>query len=317
MHKNLSIITFCAILSITTLQTNFAMQQTTIVDPQEGSLLCQLPQNILYLIAESLEKSEMTEATTYRPSGWKYINFSGRTCRLLDQRMTIPGKPIKIVFPHIDKPDTAYLTQCFHVLKRMADRDGYNPITIIFFWFQFETCMSAVQQFFDNCARTPICAKVKILNLEGCNMTTLPSGITKMQELEDLNLAGNSVGNCTQQIALLRRLKKLNLSRTKLEKLDPSIIHLQNLKILKLNDNKLSDDVLPLITQLKNLEELGLFYSGVTYRGIINNFKNWPTPLSMTFPISFKESEAIDENTRLLFIEMISTTSNIEFFLPE
>ena len=107
----------------------YPMQTFPQEDPQEGSLLCQLPSDVLYLIAEQLIMMEEDE----KPVGWRYVNNLAGTCKLLDRRVNVPLRPIQLALRCKRKKDVTaadFLVQVLHVLKRFASRNERNPISV-------------------------------------------------------------------------------------------------------------------------------------------------------------------------------------------
>ncbi len=98
---------------------------------------------------------------------------------------------------------------------------------------------------------------IRILNLSGSKLTTLPGEIGKLQNLQLLNLDDNQLIALPKEIGQLQNLQKLLLNKNKLTTLPKEIGQLQNLQKLKLYENQLT--TLPKeIGQLQNLESLDL-----------------------------------------------------------
>ena len=76
------------------------MTYTNPEDPQEESALCQLPQNVLFLIAEHLTTIEKRYE---KPSPWRPVNRLASTCQLLDRRVNVLARPIHIAKENVKK----------------------------------------------------------------------------------------------------------------------------------------------------------------------------------------------------------------------
>ena len=93
-------------------------------------------------------------------------------------------------------------------------------------------------------------------------LTSLPSAIGELKNLEKLYLANNELTTLPDSIVELKNLETLYLTNNELTTLPDSIIELTNLKTLDLSSNKLT--TLPdSIVELKNLEYLRVSRNGL------------------------------------------------------
>lgn len=72
-------------------------------------------------------------------------------------------------------------------------------------------------------------------------MSELPSGIERLQELQDFRVRNNKLLQLPPQVGKLRSLVRLNLSRNQLSELPPEIGLLQHLKTMDLRDNPIAE----------------------------------------------------------------------------
>jgi len=93
------------------------------------------------------------------------------------------------------------------------------------------------------------------LDLSKQNLTSVPSGISKLPNLQELNLSGNQLERLNNDISSLNNLQVLDLSGNKFTSVPNEVCSLKKLKALYLNGNQiksLGDE----ISCLKNLEKL-------------------------------------------------------------
>jgi len=101
---------------------------------------------------------------------------------------------------------------------------------------------------------------LKVLDLSHNELTSLPQGLEKLQNLEVLYLEDNQFVEFPLVVTKLPSLKSLSLSGNYLTRVSEEIENLQNLKILKLERNKLKE--LPAeIINLKKLKEIYVGYN--------------------------------------------------------
>jgi len=104
------------------------------------------------------------------------------------------------------------------------------------------------------------------INLDCCNLTSIPEPVFELGQLETLSLDYNEIKEIPESIGNLRSLKKLFLSGNQLKTLPKSIGELNFLETLFLEKNNL--EILPnSFSNLKSLNELFLRK---------NNFKEFP-----------------------------------------
>ena len=94
------------------------------------------------------------------------------------------------------------------------------------------------------------------------NISTIPSAIIKLDQLQELELSGNRLERLPKEFRELENLQTLDLSGNRLGSLPREIIYLSNLQTLDLSHNKLEQ--LPKgIGALSNLQTLDLNYNGL------------------------------------------------------
>jgi hypothetical protein len=285
LAKHIKIALFSIFLVIT--PSVFSMTYTNPEDPQEKSALCQLPQNVLFLIAEHLTTMEKTEADREMGRGknvWKTVNILASTCQLLDRRVNVLGLKISINAINSrarEKESVAlFLSKVIHVTNRMIHREGYNPIYIRLPLNSLADDMIAFQKFLETCAQHPIVTRLKGLDLWANELEEMPEAITRLHNLEVLILDGNRLGDkIITQISALHSLKILYLCLNGIQKLDPAFANLKNLQILTLTQNDLRSDALAVLSQFENLEELAISRNFISQEEIIKSFKKLPRSL--------------------------------------
>lgn len=279
-----------ALLSISLIITPsvFSMTYSSPEDPQEESALCQLPQNVIFLIAEHLTTMEKPDAGPREMSRgknlWKTVNILASTCQLLDRRVNVLG--LKISIDAIDSRErekesvASFLSRVIHVTNRMIHREGYNPIYICLPLNSLADDMAAFRKFLETCAQHPIVAQLKGLDLWANELEEMPEAITQLHNLESLILEGNRLGDkIITQVSALHSLKMLYLGLNGIQKLDPAFVKLKNLQILVLSQNALQSDALAVLSQFENLEELAISRNFISEEEIIKSFKKLPRSL--------------------------------------
>jgi Leucine-rich repeat (LRR) protein len=96
------------------------------------------------------------------------------------------------------------------------------------------------------------------LNLQFNKIQKLPQGLFQLKELKRLNLYGNKLTELPDSFSGLSKLTHLNLSNIELSSIPKSIFGLSELESLNLGSNRNISELSPLISELKNLEELDL-----------------------------------------------------------
>ena len=271
----------CGVVScvLLVIHITYPMQTSSQEDPQEGSLLCQLPSDVLYLIAEQLIVMEEDE----KPVGWRYVNNLAGTCKLLDRRVNVPLRPITLALGYKRKKEVSvahFLSHALHMLKRFVGRNEYNPITVNLESNWLADDMDALQHFLEECTKQPIALKLKGLKLWDNELEKLPAAISELTGLEKLNLGYNKLTDeVIAKIVPLVLLECLNMGGNLISKPDPKIIQLQKLKSLNLVCNELGKDALEALKVLKNLKNLSLSANSLTRADIMQSYMTWPYDL--------------------------------------
>ena len=252
---------------------------------EQESLLCQLPQDILYLITENLytqEERSLPESKKKYSLGHQYQDNLCLTCKELDRRITSPAKKI-VIAPHGKRSDDScqvFLSNVLHLVVRMAKKEGFNSISLDLSYNRLSDDMEALQWFIERCGQPPIVSKLQELDLFHNELESLPPAITELQQLQKLDLTINKLTDSVMpQIVKLSLLRELNLGGNKFQTLNPKISSLQDLKLLSLAGNNLDKDCLEILTRLAKLERLCLAANRMTLADIRRSFASWPTEL--------------------------------------
>ena len=105
--------------------------------------------------------------------------------------------------------------------------------------------------------------KVKHINLDGSNLSTIPAPIFDFTSLQTLSLDNNNIHNIPCLIRNLTSLKKLFLDGNQLSTFPLEIVELESLEVLSLDSNQFKI-LPPFITSLKSLKELYLKNNYIT-----------------------------------------------------
>jgi Leucine-rich repeat (LRR) protein len=279
----------------------FSMTYSSPEDPQEESALCQLPQNVLFLIAKHLTTMEQRYG---KPSPWRPVNRLASTCQLLDRRVNVLARPIHTATYCKRKREEMsvadFLGSLSRALIRFSSREGYNPIFMDMTYNHLADDMASFKKFLETCAQEPIVSRLKSLNFHDNELTSLPAAIGRLRSLEVLNLAINPLGDkVIAQVSTLPNLVELNLSLTDLQKIDPIIIQLSKLRKLYLARNNLKKDVLEILTQLPQLEELSVTNNSMTLMDVLHKFMNYKYPLCL-YACDLERGGTSEERTQQL-----------------
>lgn len=96
---------------------------------------------------------------------------------------------------------------------------------------------------------------VQIVNIQGCQLTTVPEIVTKFKQLKKLSLFNNALTILSSRIYELPLLEELDILKNNLQLIPPSIKQLKNLKKLFVSSYKYIG--LPKeLTQMPNLEHI-------------------------------------------------------------
>ncbi|MGE8949003.1 leucine-rich repeat domain-containing protein [Leptospira interrogans] len=141
---------------------------------------------------------------------------------------------------------------------------------------------------------------VRILNLSGSKLTTLPGEIGKLQNLQLLNLDDNQLIALPKEIGQLQNLESLDLEHNQLNALPKEIGKLQKLQTLNLKYNQLA--TLPEESkQLKNLKKLYLHNNPLPSEKIERIRKLLPNVLFILNENQIGEFYETEFNTTTLF----------------
>ncbi len=98
---------------------------------------------------------------------------------------------------------------------------------------------------------------LKHINLDCCNLTSIPEPIFELGQLETLSLEYNEIKEIPESICKLKSLERLFLSGNQLRALPSSLGELDSLRILFLEENKI-ETIPDSIIHLKSLKEVFL-----------------------------------------------------------
>lgn len=263
MRNQYSYPLFSFVLSITIMTTQYCYSMHEV---QQESLLCQMPQDIIYWIAEQL-------------NNWEDVNNLGLTCKELDRRVNIPGR--RILLRLMDKRCTTevatFLSKILHMLMRMASKKEFNPIILDLPFNHLGADMPALQQFLDSCSKPPIVSKLKHLDLFENDLAQVPPALARLTGLTSLELGGNQLtDSAIPQLTQLTGLKELHIGGNLIQTIDPRITQLQNLTSISLYQNGIRKEALEILKGLKNLERLGVAETKMTLAEVAHSFATWP-----------------------------------------
>jgi Leucine-rich repeat (LRR) protein len=75
--------------------------------------------------------------------------------------------------------------------------------------------------------------RLKVLNLQDCNISVFPISVTQLPQLENLSVYGNSLTSVPDELYNVTSLRELNIGNNNLTNLSPLIYRLQNLRMLE------------------------------------------------------------------------------------
>jgi len=102
--------------------------------------------------------------------------------------------------------------------------------------------------------------KLKVLDIKGNKLKSLPNSFKNLINLEMLDLSVNYGINLPNDLSIFRKLKELNIACCNLPKILDSLVELKNLKKLNISSNRITK-IHPKIGNLEDLEELDLSYN--------------------------------------------------------
>ncbi|KAK9906656.1 hypothetical protein WJX75_005626 [Coccomyxa subellipsoidea] len=112
---------------------------------------------------------------------------------------------------------------------------------------------------------------LRYLNLNSCGLTTIPTVLSTLRNLETLDLEDNDLNTAlpewelSSSLGFLSRLQCLNLAQCKLVAVPNQVEKLLSLRILDLTNNCITDDGLPMcLSRLPHLRAIGLKKNALT-----------------------------------------------------
>lgn len=98
--------------------------------------------------------------------------------------------------------------------------------------------------------------KTKKLNLSNLNLTTIPSSISKLKNIESLDISNNQITEIPETIAELDNLKSLTITSNKIKSIPSHLSKLKYLEIINISGNEIEniDDIFKKIPNLKELK---------------------------------------------------------------
>ena len=102
--------------------------------------------------------------------------------------------------------------------------------------------------------------KLKVLDIKGNKLESLPGSFENLKNLETLDLSLNYGIKLPNDFLLFSKLKELNIACCNLPKILDSLVELKNLKKLNISSNRITK-IHPKIGNLEYLEELDLSYN--------------------------------------------------------
>ncbi|PHR98983.1 MAG: hypothetical protein COA78_25535 [Blastopirellula sp.] len=130
-------------------------------------------------------------------------------------------------------------------------------------------------------------SKINYLKLGNNKFQKFPEVITKLNTLTYLTLYDNQIKEIPPEISNLKQLRVLDFSDNKISSLPETFGSLKSLSILDLDNNPITDADLKYIKQLKNLEDLDIRKTKITYAGYLSLREALP---NCAIAASFNES---------------------------
>lgn len=246
-------------------------------EKSRNSLICNLPRNVLWHIAQYLEYWK--EVNNF--VGWEEVKNFASTCKHLDHTVTIPGKLIKIErwLKREEEGQSCqdFLSQIYNFLIRIVNRQGNNPIYLDLGLNELANDMPAFNSFINKCATSSIVHQIITLNLSVNGLVELPEELTRLHALKRLLVSSNPL--CTaslEKISKMPSLEYLDISSCNLSEIPASFTQLQSLSNLDVRGNSLTKKNLVLLGQLKNLKEIRLSANNITLTDIVETPVQWP-----------------------------------------
>lgn len=98
---------------------------------------------------------------------------------------------------------------------------------------------------------------LKVLNISGNGLATMPKNISKLVHLEQLDVRSNEISDFPQELTQLTNLSKLDISNNQITNVPNGVSNLKKIKHFNIGYNPLNGDIwLAQIVQLPNIEEL-------------------------------------------------------------
>jgi len=220
---------------------------------------------------------------------WQDINNFGFTCRYFDELVTKFEKPIFVnccLKRETTQSCNDFLKSIFHLLQRIVQRQGYNPIFLTLAHNELSEDVPAFHNFITSCIESDVKQYLFELNIGMNGIVDLPQNFNQLHALQLLQIHACSyiygdLGPSLQQEALelistMTWLQELNISNNKISKLPESFSNLVNLRRCFLSFNNLTAKSLSLCSTFKNLQTLHICGNALTLEAVFRVLPHWP-----------------------------------------
>lgn len=151
--------------------------------------------------------------------------------------------------------------------------------------FSLTFSFNSISDLSDDCVAW---SKIDKIGFSFNEFKTFPLSVTKLPSLRSLSFDENQIENIPSEISNLKQLEYLELSNNKISSLPKSFGSLKKLYSLSLDENPITDADLEYIKPLKNLEDLDIRKTHITYEGFLSLKKALP---NCEISASYKEFE--------------------------
>ncbi len=215
-----------------------------------------------FILTSGSKLSEKLKAKILESCNWAYIDSQAYEHFKRERQFYIEDFRQKIVNHRAGK--SSYLVQ----LKNSKDLDFTNGVI-------------GLNNFWDFVESKKI-SYIKHINLDACELTTIPHPILKLKYFETLSLDHNYLTSIPEELSNMTYLECLYMDYNCITKIHPSIRKLSNLKYLCVNNNNLELKSIP--KSMLDLHSLKRF----SIRG--NKLENIPRFLeSADFSVNFED----------------------------
>jgi len=220
---------------------------------------------------------------------WQDINNFGRTCKNFDEIVTHPEKPICVnccLKRQTNQSSKDFLDGVIHLLCRIVQRKGRNPILLTLAHNQLSDDVPAFYDFIKQCTESDVVDFLVEFNIGMNGLVDLPQNLTQLHSLQSLQIHSCTYGldgsdsnllpKSLELISTMTWVKELNISNNNISELPASFANLVQLRRCFLSCNNLTQKSLSLCKTFKYLRELHVCYNAVTLEEIFRLCPHWP-----------------------------------------